>query len=421
MQKTVVFGKDDIERSLMFIVNELTKFIKFDNRPFLLHDTSAGVCTYLKSVLTIKYRSSIDALILDAALNSSVAAESISPSAFQLCIKIINDILTNRVHGYEEFNYVKSLNDSVELGVRYPTGADIMSLATRFLDNDVVNLRELFLSTVELAGADGTVIIERAPTREMVELVLGYVFDLSPLINVSAKFIDPRIVLMDGFIESVAEIHRFLESAAKTKEPVMMFVRGMSQDVQHTLAVNYTRGSLRVVPFCVPFDIQGINTLKDLAIVASGDVVSSSKGDLISDVDYETLPRVQKVTVHNNKLIVANDTTIQNVNVHVRSLQKMREEKDIDALSELYDKRLKSLSPRHVIVRLRDDMEFIRRSQALDYAFRGVRSLRDHGTIEFNTPVSNGKELTMTAYAAVKHAMSFIKLMSNVGAIVVNT
>lgn len=420
MQKTVVYGRDSVERSLKFVISELAKFAKFDSRPLLLHDTSAGVCTQLKSVLSIKCGSAIDALILEHALNSALSAESRSPYAFQLCIQIINDNLVKRARGNAEFNYEKELSDSLASGVAQPSGSDVLALSERFFNDDIVNLRRLFLSTVELAGANGTVIIERAPAKEVVELVMGYVFELSPMINVSTKFIEPRTAFIDGYVESVSEIHSLLEAAAVTKEPILMFVRGMSQDVQHTLAVNYTRGSLQIVPICVQFDTEGINTLKDLAIIAGSDVTSSAKGDLISSLTLDSLTRIEKATVHGGKLILVNQPTIDAVGSHVNSLKKLREDKNVEALATLYDKRIKSLSPRHVTVRLKDDIEFIRRSQALDYAFRGVRSLRDHGMITFNTPVSSGRELTMTAYAAVQHAMSFLNMMSGVGSVVVN-
>lgn len=420
MQKTVVYGRDSVERSLKFIISELAKFSKFDSRPLLLHDTSAGVCTQLKSVLSIKCGSAIDSLVLEHALNSALSAEKRSPYAFQLCIQIINDILVKRARDIAEFNYEKELSDALASGVMQPTGSDVLALSERFFNDDIVNLRQLFLSTVELAGSNGTVIIERALAKEVVELVTGYVFELSPMINVSAKFIEPRVTFIDGYIESVSEIHSLLEAAAVTKEPILLFVRGMSQDVQHTLAVNYTRGSLRVVPISVQFDTEGINTLKDLAIIAGSDVISSAKGDLISSITLDSLSRIEKATVHSGKLVLVNQSTTHAVSNHVNSLKKMREDKDVEALATLYDKRIRSLSPRHVSVRLKDDIEFIRRSQALDYAFRGVRSLRDYGMITFNSPVSSGRELTMTAHAAVKHAMSFLNLMSGVGLVVVN-
>lgn len=414
--KTNVYSVDDVVKSTNFIVNEMTKFAGYDNLPFLLHDTSAGVCTQLKSVLSIKCGLKLDSLVLENVLNYAISAEKSSPSAFSLTIKIINNLLKSRLRGTEEFNYVKYLSDALTQGVPSPTSKDVEALSSRFLDNDVISLRELFMSAVDLAGADGTVIIERAPSREMIELVTGYVFNLSPMINVTAKFIDVRVLLIDGFIESVSEIHSLLEQAAQSKEPLLLFVRGMSTDVQHTLAVNYTRGSLRVVPIIVPFDVEGINTLKDIAIVSRGDVVSSNKGDVISLVKFESAARIEKATVYGDKVILTNDKSTADVDIHVKALKKMREDRSINQIEDLYNKRIRSLSPRHVIVRLKNDMEFIRRSQALDYAFRGVKSLRDHGMIEFNTPVSAGKELTLTARAAVKYATSFVEMIDGVGA-----
>jgi hypothetical protein len=379
------------------------------------------VCTYLKSVLSIKCRSNLDNAILENFLHFAIAAESVSPTAFSLYTKIVNDILASRARESKEFDYACALNDALACGTTKPTGEDIKQLAMKFLDGDVQNLRELFLTTIDLAGADGTVMIERAVSNETVELVVGYVFNLEPAINVAVKLINPRIIMIDGFVETVSEIHRLLEDAAVTKEPVVMFIRGMSDDVKHTLAVNYTRNSLHVVPVIVPFDIEGLNMLKDIAIVSGSDIVSSNKGDLISNIKLDCASRVEKVTIYKDKIIIMNDCTRSNVSAHVNELKKLRDNNNVDHIEALYDKRIKVLSPRHVIVRLRDNIEFIRRSQALDYTFRGVRSLRDHGMVVFDTPVSQGRELVMTAFSAVKHAMSFVNMSSQLSAAIIAT
>src|SRR5574343_71568 len=120
---------------------------------------------------------------------------------------------------------------------------------------------------IELAGFCGRIIVERALNEPSIERCSGYSFNVRPAIDVTGKFKLARIACIDGYIESVSELHYMLEQASETKEPCIMFARGMADDVKHTLKVNFDRASLKVVPIVVPFDLDGINTLNDLSIV----------------------------------------------------------------------------------------------------------------------------------------------------------
>src|SRR5690606_22334012 len=133
--------------------------------------------------------------------------------------------------------------------------------------------------------------------------------------------------------------------------------RGVSEDVKHTLKVNYDRGSLRVVPIGVRFDLDGMNTLVDLATVSGCDLTSSLKGDLISTIKFNELPRVEQVTLFKGRTVVTDSRSRMLVKNHVANLRKRRDEEKIDDVARLLDKRIKSLSPNHVIVRLPDDKD----------------------------------------------------------------
>lgn len=243
---------------------------------------------------------------------------------------------------------------------------------------------------------------------------MGYTFDQAPAWPVNVRLERPRVVCIDGFIESVSELHHLLEAAAETKEPVLLFVRGMSDDVKHTLRVNYDRGSLRVVPIVVRFDFEGINTINDISIVAGSTLVSSNKGDLISNVRLNDAARIDEAVIHATKVAIINACSHRAVATHVAFLRKKREEEKIDDVATLLDARIKSLSPNHVVIRLIDDKDFIASSQAIDYALRAVRSLVDHGTVV----VRGRRLLTTTAIASEVHSSRCRATLRSLGAMI---
>jgi len=263
---------------------------------------------------------------------------------------------------------------------------------------------------LKLAGWGGRVIIEKTQAREpSVELVRGYTFDLRAILPLDVSFVHARAVCIDGYVEEVSEIHHLLEAAAEAKEPVVLFVRGMSDDVKHTLKVNYDRGSLRVLPMAVPFDLEGMNTLNDLSVVCGCDLVSSLKGDLISSIRLHTAPYVDQVSVWRGRCVVANTSTHAHVAAHVAELRRRREEEKVDDKGKLFDKRIKSLSPNHVVIRLPDDKDYVTRSQAMDNALRAVKSAVDFG-------VTAEGDLAATEMASRVHADRCVKTLLELGA-----
>ena len=51
-----------------------------------------------------------------------------------------------------------------------------------------------------------------------------------------------KVVIIDGFIETVGEIHHLLHDAAKSKTPHVIFCFGMSEEVKHTIMVQTNLG-----------------------------------------------------------------------------------------------------------------------------------------------------------------------------------
>jgi len=68
------------------------------------------------------------------------------------------------------------------------------------------------------------------------------------------------------------------------------------------------------------------------------------------------------------------------------------------------------------VIRLQDDVGYVRKAQSIDYVLRALRSLIGHGTVT----VDGSRVLTATHIAAQTHAMSCLKTLSQIGAAIVN-
>lgn len=361
--------------------------------------------TQMQALFNARFSHPLDRTLYEMVMLHATAAEKLGPGGFTRCVTLLLEKLTSLERS-------KPYVVSGAILPTVPTRLDLQRTIERHAGRGGAKLVAMLQQAVELTGFGGKIIIEKtSSTVPSVELVRGYTFDLKQLLPIDVSFVRPRIVCIDGYVESVSEVHHLLEGAAEAKEPCMLFLRGMADEVKHTLKVNYDRGSLRVVPISVQFDLEGMNTLADISVVSGCDLISSLKGDLISSVQFTALSKVDQCTAFRGRVVITNTVTHRAVNDHVSQLKKRREEEHVDDVARLLDKRIRSLSPNHVILRLPDNKDFVTHSQAVDYSLRAVRSMIDHGVTSDGDPVA-------TELAAQTYAQRCFVSLANLGAVI---
>ena len=237
-------------------------------------------------------------------------------------------------------------------------------------------------AAVELAGAEGKIFLEEGKTLT-IEALDGYIFNLEPAFEiVSWKRKNVSCVMLDGFIESVGEIHNILQACNEKKCSLLVFCRGAVGDVLSTLRTNYVNGTLDVLMYVVKFDVLTANTLVDLSVVCGGDVVSSLKGDLISAVKFDSLPTVEKVEASQSNVVLFQDSAMSRVNSHRNKiLETIRNQKHIEA-AEAISKRLRCVAPVSVVVRVPTHENVVR--VEIDQLLRSYAVIKQHGLINVN-------------------------------------
>jgi chaperonin GroEL (HSP60 family) len=377
-------------------LSDAEKFVvRVDGRP-VIHPR-------MQSLFNVKFAADIDCSLYEVVMTHALAAEKLGPGGFTRTLELVlKKFAKSEDECLQQFTAIS----------RVPSELQLMDLVQRHSARGGVKISAMLRRALELGGFGGRIIIEKTSSSvPSVELVRGYAFELQQLLPIDVNFTSSRVTCIDGHIENVSEIHHLLEAASSAKEPCIIFVRGISDDVKHTLKVNYDRGSLRVLPVGVRFDLEGMNTLIDISIVSGCDLVSSLKGDLISSIKFNELPYVDQVTIFRGRTLVTNVNTSHRVQAHVNELRLRRAKQNVDDVGVLLDKRIKSLSPNHVVIRLPDDKDLVTNSQAIDYALRALKSAVDHGV----TPEG---ELVATEYAAQVHSSRCFNTLRQLGAFV---
>jgi chaperonin GroEL (HSP60 family) len=341
----------------------------------------------LQTLFNLKFDDELCQRVYEIIVTHATAAEKMGPGGFDRCIEQLLKNFELIERGNQPLNCSNFVKGTLSR-VRHASKQDLDALVASYTKSrETSMLRE----ALQLAGFGGRIIIEKTHSVvPSVELIRGYTFEVSPAFPVKAAFERPRTICIDGFIESASEIHHLLEAASEAKEPCLMFVRGLSDDVVHTLKVNYDRGSLRVVPIIVKYDLEGINAINDIAVVCGTDLVSSLKGDLISSINFNEVARAELAVVYPSKVVINNLSTKNAVAAQVKALLTKRKEQTlVQDVEKLIDARIRSLSPNQVVIRLPEDKDFVTSSQSIDYALRAVKSAVDFGLNEKGELVSS--------------------------------
>lgn len=389
--QTVYLSKE-IEESIASVIDFAKKY------------TEASVSKEsLLSLQNVNFKNKCEKSIYDSLYSFALKCESLSPGAAEI---FFNHITKSEKAFHSTSVSVEALNKkNIELVLQTFSSPEIKALVFEALN---------------LAGLKGKVLLSTTNSStdlDVVELTAGSFFsDVHSAFELpSTKFFHAKILCIDGYVESVSEFHRILEDASSSKETLIIFLRGMSEDVLHTLKINYDRGTLRVIPIITKFDVDGVNLLNDIAVVSGCDVVSSLKGQLISSIDISNLSRADVVDITSSGVLIENHSTMINVDRHISFLQKKILNAENDETTKILTKRIQQLGTNRVSIKLVDDRLKSKKSFMIDRCLRAVKSASTHGVACYNDrsyPFSS-------IVAAELYAKKFFEFIKNLGAALV--
>lgn len=355
----------------------------------------------LQTLQQLKFETSTKNAISSLLLTYLIKVETLSAGASDLMLQLLLNVDKN--------NKIDSNNLCQKLD-----GVNLKMLLSTYVDK---GLKDLVHEALCLAGLNGKVVLlNQQHNEDIIELNDGSFFpDVISILKLkNSKYLSPKVICIDGYIESVSEIHRILEDASQIKDNIFLFVRGMSDDVAHTVKVNCERGSLSILPFIVKYDLDGVNLLNDIAIVSGGDLISTLKGQLINNVDISLAPRVDYINISDTGILVEKHNTRLNVDRHILLLQKKLLEVELTATKELMSKRIKNLGSNRVTISLKADRNTYKRSFMIDRALRAIKIAATHGVIEYN-----GNLYPLTSLKVAEHYYnSFFKEYNRLGCII---
>ena len=154
---------------------------------------------------------------------------------------------------------------------------------------------------------------------------------------------NPIVIMIEGAPETIGEINSLLEWNHTESRPVLLIARSFPEEISATLATNWVRGSLSVLPITYGTSIESINLAADMCAVTQGELISAHFGDVISSsvLNRDKWGTADRIEWTSRGLNIYKDV---NVDGHVNNLIKKMKSIDQEELQSVYRDRILSLS-----------------------------------------------------------------------------
>ena len=154
---------------------------------------------------------------------------------------------------------------------------------------------------------------------------------------------NPIVIMIEGAPETVSEINSLLQWNHEHKRPVLLIARSFPEEVSATLASNWLRGSLNVLPVPYGSSIESINLAADMCAITGGELITPHFGDVIaaSLLKEDKWGSIERLEWADGKLSLYKQV---NVDRHINSLINKMKKIEEEELQEIYRNRILSLS-----------------------------------------------------------------------------
>ena len=268
---------------------------------------------------------------------------------------------------------------------------DIQHIARISSNNDKM-IGDLVARAVDLAGKDGTVIIEEARSNKTsLDLIEGFKIDSG--FAASAFMTDerrglcyydnPLILVTDERLETVDEMLPLLEQVARDGRPLVVVAEEIEGQALAALIMNAIRGTMRIVAVKAPrYGEERKSILKDLATSVGADYISREAGIMMKDVKIEHLGTSKSVEIGKSiTTFVGGKGEGEAVEERIEKVKALLRQTESDHEAKTLNERITRLASGVSVIRVggATNVEMIETKHRIEDALEAVRSAQKDG------------------------------------------
>jgi chaperonin GroEL len=339
-------------------------------------------------------------LIRQAASKTNDVAGDGTTTATVLAYAIIKQGMRNVAAGANPIVLKRGIEKATQFVVRKVTDyarpieqiSDITKVATISAGN--IEVGSLIASAIDKVGREGLISLEEGKsTVTELEITKGMGFDRG---FISGYFVtdtermeiileNPYVLLTDKRITVVKQdLLPTLELISKTNQPLLIISDNVEKEALATLIINKMRGILNVVAVRAPgFGDRRKAILEDLAVLLSGQVISSDAGLTLEKMEIESLGQARRVIVRKDSTTIISDSNKNQVLARCEQLRRQLETSDSSYEKEKIQERLAKLSGGVAVIKVgaATETEMKDRKLRLEDAVNATKAAVEEGIV----------------------------------------
>lgn len=258
--------------------------------------------------------------------------------------------------------YFETLTCDVAKGIgrsRRISSKDLERELRKINDDFLSENFDLFMHALHHAGSTGTISVEGSNSDFGITVDEGYesVCKIDSFFEAyfpTQEILDCKIIVYEGAVIEVSQIHHILEKAYNTQQAVILICSSYSNDVSNTLLVNWENNKTNVIPFVLEDSIDSINEVKDISSIIGQTPINKNNGYSLANVDLDEMPShgISFNASKNCLRIILDDKASKKCMVlRSRLNEKLLKEKELD-VQNILRKRVSRFSSRKITARI---------------------------------------------------------------------
>ena len=227
-------------------------------------------------------------------------------------------------------------------------------------DDEVGNM---VADAMEKVSKDGVITIEESKTMKTeLDLVEGMQFDrgyisaymATDMEKMEANLDDPYILITDKKISNIQEILPLLEQIVQCGRKLLIIAEDIEGEALTTLVMNKLRGTFTVVGVKAPgYGDRRKEMLRDIAILAGGEVISEELGLELKEATLDMLGTAKSVKIQKENTIIADGAGNKDeISQRIGQIRAQIEETTSDFDREKLQERLAKLAGGVAVIRV---------------------------------------------------------------------
>ena len=270
---------------------------------------------------------------------------------------------------------------------------DVAHVAAISANNDA-SIGDLLASAIDKVGREGAISIEDGSGLvSVLEVVEGLQFANGYLSSYfvnnaerqSAVLEDALVLIVDGRLDSLAELLPLLEQVVKAAQPLLVIAEELDNDTLAALVINHLRGSIKTCAVKAPgFGTQRKAMLQDMAVLTGAQLVSEELGRSLAKLPLTDLGRAKRVEVgKDSTTLIGGAGQKQTIADRIQAIRQEREKASSDYDREKLDERIARLSGGVALIKVgaSTETELKERKVRVEDALHATRAAVEEGIV----------------------------------------